>query len=111
MSADIDDYYRARDPKPLLFCHFAAGHGGDASYDEVADFKRLQRTLGEGLAEYNDTNAGGWGAAWRWGLPGDWADGWIAGWVAASAVHQAAPLSSHPSPLTCLPFCLPPALA
>ena len=25
---------------------------------QVADFKRLQRTLAEGLAEYNETNAG-----------------------------------------------------
>ncbi|EFN60095.1 hypothetical protein CHLNCDRAFT_133411 [Chlorella variabilis] len=57
---DIDDYYRAKDPKPLVFCHFAAGHGGDACYNEVVDaagWKRLQRTLAEGLAEYNETNA------------------------------------------------------
>lgn len=58
---DIDDFYRAKDPKPLLFCHFAAGHGGDAGYNEVCDaagWKKLQRTLQDGLAEYNETNAG-----------------------------------------------------
>ena len=32
---DIDAYYRAKDPKPLIFCHFASGHGGDATFNEV----------------------------------------------------------------------------
>ncbi len=31
------------------------------AYNEVTDWKRLQRTLGDALAEYNETNAGGQG--------------------------------------------------
>ncbi|KAI3429649.1 hypothetical protein D9Q98_005734 [Chlorella vulgaris] len=56
---DLEEYYRAKDPKPLLFCHFANGRGG-SEYGEVCDaasWKRLQRTLNEGLGEYNETNA------------------------------------------------------
>lgn len=34
------------------------------AYNEVTDWKRLQRTLGDALAEYNETNAGRPG---RWG--------------------------------------------
>jgi hypothetical protein len=59
-TADLEEYYRAKDPKPLLFCHFANGRGG-SEYGEVCDaasWKRLQRTLNEGLMEYNETNAG-----------------------------------------------------
>lgn len=31
----MDDYFRAKDPKPLIFCNFASGHGGDAAYNEA----------------------------------------------------------------------------
>lgn len=58
LQADVDDYFRPRNPKPLIFCRFASGHGGDSSYNEVTDFARLQRTLGDALAQYNEMNAG-----------------------------------------------------
>jgi hypothetical protein len=31
---DIDDYYKKKDAKPLIFCHFARGLS-DKTYDEV----------------------------------------------------------------------------
>ena len=33
---EIDDYYRKKDPKPLIFCHFARGLA-DKAYDEVSN--------------------------------------------------------------------------
>ena len=54
--ADIDDYYKKKDPKPLIFCHFARGLA-DKAYDEVADYTSLYKTLTEALNEYNETNA------------------------------------------------------
>lgn len=44
--ADIDDYYKKTDPKPLIFCHFARGLG-DKVYNEVTEFKALYKTLME----------------------------------------------------------------
>lgn len=32
---DIDDYYKKKDAKPLIFCHFSRGLG-DKTYDEVS---------------------------------------------------------------------------
>lgn len=54
--ADIDDYYKKKDAKPLIFCHFARGLG-DKLYDEVNDYNSLYKTLMEALMEYNETNA------------------------------------------------------
>lgn len=31
---DIDDYYKKKDARPLIFCHFARGLS-DKTYDEV----------------------------------------------------------------------------
>lgn len=31
---DIDDFYKKKDARPLIFCHFARGMG-DKTYDEV----------------------------------------------------------------------------
>ncbi|KAJ9515913.1 hypothetical protein QJQ45_016901, partial [Haematococcus lacustris] len=53
---DIDDYYKKKDPKPLIFCHFARGLA-DKMYDEVSDYASLYKTLMEALNEYNETNA------------------------------------------------------
>lgn len=53
---DIDDYYKKKDPKPLIFCHFARGLA-DKAYDEVPDYTSLFKTLTEALTEYNETNA------------------------------------------------------
>ena len=53
---DIDDYYKKKDAKPLIFCHFAQGLG-DPVYNEVVDFAALGKTLTEALEEYNETNA------------------------------------------------------
>ena len=47
--ADIDDYYKKTDPKPLIFCHFARGLG-DKVYNEVTEFKALYKTLMEVIA-------------------------------------------------------------
>lgn len=44
--ADVEDFYKKTDPKPLIFCHFASG-SGERVYGEMADFKRLTRTLTE----------------------------------------------------------------
>lgn len=41
---------RRKDPKPLIFCHFARGLA-DKAYDEVPDYQSLFKTL-----------TGGWGA-------------------------------------------------
>lgn len=46
--SDIDDYYKKKDPKPLIFCHFARGLA-DKAYDEVADYASLYKTLMEAL--------------------------------------------------------------
>ncbi|CAD7704939.1 unnamed protein product [Ostreobium quekettii] len=54
--SDIDDYYKAKDPKPLIFCHFAGGLG-EKVYNEVSDFKSIYKILMEALDEYNETNA------------------------------------------------------
>jgi hypothetical protein len=54
--ADIDDYYRRKEPKPLIFCNFARGLA-DKAYDEVPDYASLYKTLTEALNEYNETNA------------------------------------------------------
>ncbi|MEW5298846.1 MAG: hypothetical protein WDW36_001923 [Sanguina aurantia] len=53
---DIDDYYKKKDAKPLIFCHFAKGLA-EKSYDEVPDYASLYKTLMEALNEYNETNA------------------------------------------------------
>ncbi len=53
---DIDDYYKKKDARPLIFCHFARGLG-ERVYDEVADYAALYKTLMEALGEYNETNA------------------------------------------------------
>jgi dynein heavy chain, axonemal len=53
---DIDDYYKRTDPKPLIFCHFAAGLG-EKVYNEVPAYANLYKTLMEALEEYNETNA------------------------------------------------------
>eukprot|EP00955_Chlamydomonas_euryale_P104726 365589-Chlamydomonas_euryale.AAC.1 len=53
---DIDDYYKKKDPKPLIFCHFARGLA-EKVYDEVAEYPALYKTLMEALTEYNETNA------------------------------------------------------
>ncbi len=45
---DIDDYYRKKDPKPLIFCHFAKGLT-EKAYDEVQDYPTLYKTLMEAL--------------------------------------------------------------
>lgn len=45
---DIDDYYKKKDPKPLIFCHFARGLA-EKAYDEVADYPSLYKTLMEAL--------------------------------------------------------------
>jgi hypothetical protein len=34
---DIDDFYKKKDARPLIFCHFARGMG-DKTYDEVGCF-------------------------------------------------------------------------
>ena len=44
--ADIDDYYKKTDAKPLIFCHFARGLG-EKVYNEVTEFKDLYKTLME----------------------------------------------------------------
>ena len=44
--ADIDDYYKKADAKPLIFCHFARGLG-EKVYNEVTEFKDLYKTLME----------------------------------------------------------------
>lgn len=54
--ADIDDYYKKKDAKPLIFCHFARGLA-EKVYDEVSDYPSLYKTLMEALSEYNETNA------------------------------------------------------
>eukprot|EP00879_Flechtneria_rotunda_P027778 GHRR01029772.1.p1 GENE.GHRR01029772.1~~GHRR01029772.1.p1 ORF type:complete len:1069 (+),score=390.30 GHRR01029772.1:36-3209(+) len=53
---DIDDYYKRKDAKPLIFCHFSRGLA-DKTYDEVADYQQLYRVLTDALLEYNETNA------------------------------------------------------
>ncbi|GBF96391.1 dynein heavy chain axonemal [Raphidocelis subcapitata] len=53
---EIDEYYRKKDPRPLVFSHFARGLA-DKTYDEVADYTQLYRVLTEALLEYNETNA------------------------------------------------------
>lgn len=45
---DVDDYYKKKDPKPLIFCHFAKGLA-EKSYDEVQDYASLYKTLMEAL--------------------------------------------------------------
>lgn len=45
---DIDDYYKKKDPKPLIFCHFARGLA-EKMYDEVPDYASLYKTLMEAL--------------------------------------------------------------
>lgn len=54
--ADIDDYYKKKDAKPLIFCHFAGGLQ-ETVYDEIGDYSTLSKTLTEALDEYNETNA------------------------------------------------------
>ena len=46
--ADVDDYYKKKDPKPLIFCHFARGLA-EKVYDEVEDYAFLYKTLMEAL--------------------------------------------------------------
>jgi hypothetical protein len=46
--SDIDDYYKKKDPKPLIFCHFAKGLA-EKMYDEVPDYASLYKTLMEAL--------------------------------------------------------------
>ncbi|KIY98975.1 dynein heavy chain, partial [Monoraphidium neglectum] len=53
---DIDEFYRKKDPRPLMFSHFARGMA-DKTYDEVPDFQHLYKVLTEALLEYNETNA------------------------------------------------------
>ncbi|KAI8464229.1 MAG: flagellar alpha dynein [Monoraphidium minutum] len=53
---DVDDYYRKKDPRPLMFSHFARGLA-DKTYDEVPDYQHLYKVLTEALLEYNETNA------------------------------------------------------
>lgn len=36
---DIDDYYKKKDAKPLIFCHFAKGLA-EKSYDEVGSVEQ-----------------------------------------------------------------------
>ena len=57
LSPDIDDYYRKKEPRPLIFCNFARGLA-DKTYDEVLDFQHMYKVLTEALLEYNETNAG-----------------------------------------------------
>ena len=45
---ELDDYYRKKDAKPLIFCHFARGLA-DKAYDEVPDYASLYKTLMEAL--------------------------------------------------------------
>eukprot|EP00983_Pelagomonas_calceolata_P089509 1157319-Pelagomonas_calceolata.AAC.8 len=45
---ELDDYYRKKDAKPLIFCHFARGLA-DKTYDEVPDYASLYKTLMEAL--------------------------------------------------------------
>jgi hypothetical protein len=40
----VDDFYRKKDPKPLIFCHFARGLA-DKTYDEVRRAGRLAAAL------------------------------------------------------------------
>eukprot|EP00877_Chromochloris_zofingiensis_P015255 jgi/Chrzof1/9984/Cz04g22250.t1 len=54
--SDIDDYYKKKDAKPLVFCTFARGLS-DKTYDEVPDYGHLYKVLTEALLEYNETNA------------------------------------------------------
>jgi hypothetical protein len=37
--SDIDDYYKKKDARPLIFCHFARGLS-DKTYDEVGGSTR-----------------------------------------------------------------------
>jgi dynein heavy chain len=53
--ADADDFYRKKDPKPLIFCPFARGLG-DRAYDEAPDLQHVHKVLGEALLEYNEAN-------------------------------------------------------
>eukprot|EP00878_Enallax_costatus_P012531 GHUV01013087.1.p1 GENE.GHUV01013087.1~~GHUV01013087.1.p1 ORF type:complete len:2750 (+),score=1040.15 GHUV01013087.1:633-8882(+) len=53
---DIDDYYKKKDSRPLIFCHFSRGLT-DKTYDEVLDYQHMYRVLTEALLEYNETNA------------------------------------------------------
>jgi hypothetical protein len=45
---DIDDFYKKKDPKPLIFCHFARGLA-EKMYDDVPDYASLYKTLMEAL--------------------------------------------------------------
>jgi hypothetical protein len=45
---DVDDFYKKKDPKPLIFCHFARGLA-DRAYDDVPDYPSLYKTLMEAL--------------------------------------------------------------
>lgn len=53
---DVDEYYRKKDARPLIFCHFARGLS-DKTYDEVPEYGHMFRILTEALMEYNETNA------------------------------------------------------
>ena len=53
---DIKDYYKASNPKPLIFSDFA--HGLDEKeYDSIDDWETLQVLLNNALSDYNDSNA------------------------------------------------------
>jgi len=52
---DLSDYFRSKDPKPLIFCPFANGVG-EKDYDVVPSLQALSKILVEALAEYNETN-------------------------------------------------------
>ena len=42
--AEIDDFYKKNDPKPLIFCHFAKGLT-ERVYNEVTDFTSMYNIL------------------------------------------------------------------
>lgn len=37
---DIDDFYKKKDARPLIFCHFARSLS-DKTYDEVGEFCQM----------------------------------------------------------------------
>jgi hypothetical protein len=56
-SPELDELYRKKDPRPLVFCHFARGLA-DRAYDEASGgYAALHRALTEALLEYNASNA------------------------------------------------------
>jgi dynein heavy chain len=47
---DIDDYYKKKDARPLIFCHFARGLS-DKTYDEVRQHASVTTVCCGGLCK------------------------------------------------------------